>query len=154
MIIILEGPDGSGKSHLAEQLSRQTGYPIVHMDKPKTEEEKERMFGEYLTQVRAGKNFIFDRCWYSEMVYGPIMRKESHISMAQMYELEKQLAKTGAMIIYCTGQPAKLWQRCTKRGEDFITNRETFNAICKEFDAIMLGVPHYVPVTRYTYEEV
>ena len=43
MIIIIEGPDGAGKTTLAEQISRQTKYPIIHRTKPKNEEEKNQI---------------------------------------------------------------------------------------------------------------
>ena len=148
MIIIIEGPDGSGKTTLAEQLSRETGYPIVHRSQPKTDEEKKLMMGQYLQDLKAGRNVIWDRCWYSEMCYGPVMRDKSYITYPQMYELEEQLAKAGAMIIYCTGPRAELWKRCQKRGEDYITSRDDFVAICEKFDEVM-SVPHYVPVVKY-----
>lgn len=153
MIIIIEGPDGSGKTTLAEKLHKQTKYPIVHMSQPNSEEEKKLMLGEYLQTVRNGKNMIFDRCWYSEMVYGPIMRGGSAISYPDMYMLEEQLAKAGAIIIYATGPKAALWQRCQKRGEDYITARSDFNAICENFDKIM-SIPHHIPVVRYEYKDL
>lgn len=153
MIIIIEGPDGSGKTMLAEKISKQTKYPIIHRSQPKSEEEKKRMMGEYLQLVRSNKNCILDRCWYSEMAYGPVMRDASVLSYPQMYELEEQLAKTGAIIIYATGPKAALWQRCQRRGEDYVTSRDNFNAICENFDAIM-NVPHYIPVVRYEYKDV
>ena len=153
MIIIIEGPDGSGKTTLAEKLSRQTKYPILHRTQPKTDEEKKLMMGEYLQTIRSGKNMIFDRCWYSEMAYGPVMRDASVISYPEMYELEEQLAKCGAIIIYATGPKAALWQRCQKRGEDYITSRDNFNAICENFDKIM-SVPHHIPVVRYEYKDL
>lgn len=153
MIIIIEGPDGSGKTTLAEKLHKQTKYPIVHMSQPKTDEEKKLMLGEYLQTVRNGKNMIFDRCWYSEMVYGPIMRGSSAISYPDMYMLEEQLAKAGAIIVYATGPKAALWQRCQKRGEDYVTARSDFNAICENFDKIM-SIPHHIPVVRYEYKDL
>lgn len=152
MIIIIEGPDGAGKTTLAEQISRQTKYPIIHRTKPKNEEEKKRMMGEYLQTIRSGKNMIFDRCWYSEMAYGPVMRDSSVISYPQMYELEEQLAKTGALIIYATGPKAALWQRCQKRGEEYITSRDNFNAIYDNYVQIM-KVPHLIPVLRYEVKD-
>lgn len=153
MILIIEGPDGSGKTTLANQLSRQTGYPIIHRSQPKTEEEKKLMMGEYIQTIKANKNAIFDRCWYSEMVYGPVMRDASVLSYPEMYELERLAAKAGAMIIYCTGPESALWMRCMKRGEDYITCRDTFKAIHKSYEDLM-SVPHYIPVVRYEYKEV
>lgn len=153
MIIIIEGPDGSGKTTLAEKISRMTGWPIEHRSKPNTPEEKARMMGEYLRVVRLGKNIIFDRCWYSEMVYGKTMRDRSYIDYPQMYELEKRALQHGALLIYCTGPKAALWKRATQRGEDYITSREKFDAICDEYDKLM-GCPHHIPVLKYGYEDL
>jgi thymidylate kinase len=153
MIIILEGPDGSGKTSLANQISRQTGYPILHRTKPKDEAEKQRMMEEYLQIIRSGKNMIFDRCWYSEMAYGPVMRDKSYITFPQMYDLEQRLAKTGAIIIYCTGPAYVLWKRCQSRGEDYITSKGNFDAICKNFEEIFAS-PHYIPVVRHEYKDM
>ena len=153
MIFIIEGPDGSGKTTLANTLSRQTGYNIIHRVQPKTEEDKRNMMDEYLSIIKSGKNAIFDRCWYSEMAYGPIMRDASVISYPEMYRLEELLARNGAIIIYCTDNEAKLWKRCQRRGEDYITDYETFKKICDAFNQIM-NVPHIVPVVNYSYAEV
>lgn len=153
MIIIIEGPDGAGKTTLAEKISRQTKYPIIHQSQPKSEEEKKRMLGEYIQIIRSNKNAIFDRCWYSEMAYGPVMRGESAISYPGMYELEELLARSGAILIYATGPKALLWQRCQRRGEEYVTSRDNFNAICDNYDTIM-NVPHLIPVTTYGYKDL
>ena len=152
MIIILEGPDGGGKTTLAQQLAKQTGYPIIHRSQPKTEEEKKLMMGEYL-QAIATNNAIFDRCWYSEMAYGPVMRDSSVIGYPAMYELERKLARKGAIIIHCTGPEPTLWSRCTKRGEDYITSRDDFKAIYNNYNDIM-NAPHYIPVVKYEYKDL
>ncbi len=153
MIIILEGPDGSGKTTLAEKLSRQTAWPVVHRSFPKTDEEKANMMQFYKDTIKLGKNFIFDRCWYSEMAYGPTMRDKSVISYPEMYELEKMLAKRGAILIYCTDKPDVLWRRCTKRGEDYVQHQADFVDICEAYDEIM-SAPHFIPVVRYGYEDL
>lgn len=153
MIIIIEGPDGSGKTTLAEKLSKQTGYPVVHHSYPKTDEEKRMMLSYYLDTIETGKNMIIDRCWYSEMVYGEAIRGSSAISFPEMYLLETKLAKHGALIIHCTDKPKTLWRRATKRGEDYVVDYETFERICTGFDVLM-SVPHLVPVVKYDYEDL
>ena len=154
MIIILEGPDGAGKTTLAEKLKKQTGYMYLRRAQPKTEEEKQRMMEEYVQVIKSGKNCIFDRCWYSEMVYGPVMRDDSVITYPQMYQLERLLTKHGAIVIYCTATKETLWKRCQSRGEDYITDIDTFSKICDGYETLMLDVPHHVPVTTYVYQEV
>lgn len=153
MIIILEGPDGSGKSTLAEQLSKQTGFPVIHRAQPRTEEDKQKMMQEYIQLIRASKNVIFDRCWYSEMVYGPVMRDDHVVSYPQMYELERMLVKRGALLIYCKDKPEVLWQRATRRGEDYVTGYDKFVAICEAYDELM-NVPHLIPVVKYDYKDL
>lgn len=149
MIYILEGPDGSGKSTLANQLARQANAEIVHMSYPKTDEEKESMFVEYEKVLSKPKNMIFDRCWYSEMAYGPVMRDGSYITWPQMYCLERMVARTGGMIIHCTDATSKLWARANRRGEDYVVSRNDFDKICSNFTEIMMA-PHIIPVVTYT----
>jgi thymidylate kinase len=154
MILILEGADCSGKSTLAEQIHKQTGYKQLHRTQPKTEEDKKCMMDEYLQVIKANKNCILDRSWYSEMVYGPVMRDASVISYPQMYELERMLTKNGALLIYCTAPEPTLWKRCLRRGEEYITKPDDFHNICKGFDELMYDVPHFIPVLTYEYKDM
>lgn len=147
MIIIIEGPDGAGKTTLANYLSKQLGYPIKHRSKPKTEEEKQQMSQSYIDDIKSNQNIIWDRCFYSEMVYGPIMRDQSYISMAQMHEMEQMLKFTGALVIYCTDETWNLWERCNTRGETYITSVEQIDAIKTAYDKLMLHRNHFIPVT-------
>lgn len=154
MFIIIEGPDGAGKTMLANKLRDQTGYMLLHRSQPKTEEEKAKMMDEYLQVIKSGKNCIFDRAWYSEMVYGPVMRDASVIDYPQMYALEKSLAKCGAIVIHCTAPANTLWKRCTTRGEDYIVDAVTFKKIYDGYQALMYEVPHLVPVVTYEYKDM
>lgn len=151
MIIIIEGPDGSGKSTLAQKISKQTGYPIVHRSAPKSKDEKAQMMQMYKQAIAESKNIIFDRCWYSEMVYGPVMRDASVISSEEMYRLELELCEVGALIIHCTGPVRTLWNRCQKRGEEYITTYEQFKELHSRYDKLM-KTPHLIPVVTYAYE--
>lgn len=153
MIIILEGPDGSGKTTLANKIKDQTGFMLLHRSH-QTDSNADSLFDEYVQVIKAGKNCIMDRGWYSEMVYGPVMRGASAITYPQMYELERLLARNGALIIHCTAPEATLWKRCLKRGEDYVTKKDAFHEICNGFDVLMNDVPHYVPVLTYEYKDV
>lgn len=153
MFIIVEGPDGSGKTTLANQISAQTGFPVEHRSKPETQEEKDAMMQGYLDLVKSNRNAILDRCWYSEMVYGRVMRDQAYMDYPQMYELERGLAKHGAILIHCTGQPSVLYKRARLRGEDYITSLDDFKAICNEYNRLM-ACPHHIPVVRYEYKSL
>lgn len=153
MIYILEGPDGAGKSTLAKQLQEQTGFEIVHRSKPKSEEEKKEMLAMYAVSIMNNDNVIFDRAWYSEMVYGPIMRDITCISMDTMYKLEKMLKIKGGIVIHCTDSIEKLWKRCEKRGEDYIRDVGQLAKIKMAYMDLFHNVPHEIPIVRYVLSE-
>jgi thymidylate kinase len=150
MIIILEGPDGGGKSSLAKRIEAQTGYCILPRDKPKTEEEKLKMYEDYGNLILGHNNVILDRSWYSEMVYGPIMRDEIIMSKEQMYGLEELIVENGGgLIIHCSASTELLWKRCQERGEDYITNIETLRDIRTRYISLLRDTKHLIPVLNY-----
>lgn len=151
MIIMIEGPDGSGKTTLAQRLAKQTGFVYEHRSKPKDEEERRNMLSGYYYGVTSDKNLIWDRCWYSEIVYGGVMRDQSVITTEEMWDLERTLAACGGgLIIHCTeDHPELLWDRATARGEDYIMKYEDLAAITLEYERLLHGLPHYIPVVRY-----
>jgi len=153
LVIILEGPDGGGKTTLANKLSIMTGYKIAHFSYPRTQDDIDRMYTMYVDALKSAGNVIFDRCWYSDMVYGPVMRDGATITYPQMFELERLAARRGAIVVYCTDSKTALWQRAMRRGEDYVTSKEKFDAICDGYD-VLFKSPHIVPIMKYTFESI
>ena len=151
MIIILEGPEAAGKSTLAKKLSEQSGFEIVSKSWPRGKAEQEAMLDMYREAAYGSANVIFDRCWYSEMVYGPIMRDKSYITYEHMNELEDILVRnSGAMLIHCTDNMRDLWKRFVERGDDYIKpDMGLLMKIAIQYDHLMHCVPHKIPVMRY-----
>lgn len=148
MILVIEGPDGSGKSTLAKSLANLYGYEIKHFSAPKTLEEETKMLSTYMKLLNSYYDLIIDRAWPSERVYGPIFRDHTFISETAQSTLEN-LFKDKLMYIYCTGDPEIMWQRAQQRGENFVTDYETFLTICATYNYEMLECPHHVPVFMY-----
>lgn len=147
MIILLEGPDGSGKSTLAKTLSEQCNMDIIHNKAPTDAFD---MYSMYREIVLDRDNVIVDRCWYSEMVYGPIMRNGSAISYRDMLYLEELITHNqGGLIIHCTDTIALLWNRCQARGEEHILDVSTLSKIKLEYESLMHNTKHLLPVVRY-----
>lgn len=149
MITIIVGPDGSGKSTLAKALSKASGHPIRHIDKPKNEEEREEMYAMYRNEILTNDNVIYDRFAHCEIAYGPIMRGASALTLKQLYNLERMLLEKGAIIIYCNADIHTLWSRLKERGETFIREKQTLLDIQRRYETLMKIKPHYIPVLEY-----
>ncbi|MNB67577.1 SPBc2 prophage-derived uncharacterized protein YorR [compost metagenome] len=150
MKIILEGPDGAGKSTLASVIATMTGFPIQHRSKPETEEEKQLMYCEYGELCHNYDNLIIDRCWYSEMIYGKVMRDQAYLDANQMLYFEEGIANFGGgIIIHCTDKVETLWERLQSRGEDYITDFHKLADITLHYEMLMHQERHILPVVRY-----
>lgn len=100
MSIIIEGPDGSGKSTLIEKLVELSGCPSRHKGGPPKsfEEARERMH--VLFTEDYGK--ICDRCvLISEPIYGSILRNQSFITPRDFKEGIERLKTDAWAIVYC-----------------------------------------------------
>ncbi len=156
MIIILEGPDGAGKSTAAkllkQTLDEKTGrlHEIIHMSYPKDTDDESGMFKMYATLLETKTDFILDRAWFSELVYGPIIRDHSVLG-GYTYQLLNLIAREKqVVVIYCTGDRDLFWDRCTKRGEHYVTSKEQFDGIYLTYEWMFksplktcIGLPIY-----------
>ena len=149
MLFLVEGPDGSGKTTFALQLSEMLNLEYTHFVAPKNQREADNLFVNYHTFVRENRDraCVVDRLWPSAQVYGKVMRGKAEITDLQADALEKALIGKG-MIIYCTGEPAVLWNRCKQRGEDYVTDYGQFVAICREYERVMNKLDHRIPIVE------
>lgn len=143
MLIIIEGPDGAGKTTLAKKLSSSTSKQIVHCGSALR---KKSDFYSYTKQ-----QIILDRSWYSELVYGEVFREGSQISEEEMFELEMSAEQvSGALIIYCRADLETLWKRC-KNTEPF--TKKQVSQVLEEYDKLLLNSFHIIPVVVYDTSE-
>lgn len=77
MRLILEGPDGAGKTTLAQHFVRQ-GHSYSHEGPPKRSD-----LLQYYANVllSSGPNTVFDRLYLGELVYGPIYRRVDRLGI-------------------------------------------------------------------------
>ena len=137
-MIILEGPDNSGKSQLALDLHRIFGWPVEHSNKPEliAYQGHDREFMAYMHAVQhlSPKAVIRDRTYaISENIYGPIVRKQSMLGLFAEQSL-KMLVSTQTPIVYCR-PPEKLILGTTKKEMPGVV--ENHRTIIKQYDAMM-----------------
>lgn len=84
--IIIDGPDGVGKSTVCDLLSKSSGYPIIRMadsakyfSDPQFLEIMARQFNETVSQF-AKYPFIMDRGYPTSLVYSKIFNRKGDLS--------------------------------------------------------------------------
>lgn len=113
MPIIIEGPDGAGKSTLAESLADRLDMNILKM----TANGGQSVPG-YLQKL-ACDGVIIDRCWVSEQVYSDLFGREPRIDNADAESLTELCALTGIPIIVLLPPLHVVIGRLNERGDEY-----------------------------------
>lgn len=154
MIIIIEGCDGAGKTTLIESLTTQ--YPFAktfHFGAPVAGEDQFLRYAKPILEADPLDVIIYDRSWYSEFVYGPVMRGKYEFLPEHSQILEKLVMQHGGgFVVYATASVDTLWERCTQRGETYITDKETLRKIDEQYKLIMCTIPKHLNVIRWDTE--
>lgn len=101
-LIILDGPDGAGKTSLAREIVRQTGGVYMHQ----TYRWKDRMFTYHLAALHRAiklsetRFVVIDRLWMSEVCYANAYRGGSTWPLAYRF-LERLILKHAALEVVC-----------------------------------------------------
>jgi len=124
VLILLEGPDGAGKSSLAAKLATElkkigtveqwhkgppTKHPLDEYEMP-------------LLKYRPGRNhhIIADRWHLGELVYPHVFGRESKYSSAVHHHLEAFLRSRGALLVYTCPPIGVLKSRLARRGDSMV----------------------------------
>lgn len=113
MLIILEGPDGAGKSTIARRLARILNAKIIHCtkDTPNSYD-----YFKSILLAAEHKNIIADRFCYGQFVYQS--EEERRLTLEQLYKLESWFLHFDAKVIYVTASENTITNRLQKRGEE------------------------------------
>jgi thymidylate kinase len=158
MIIILEGPDGGGKTTLAETLraqlqSNRMTHVIKHGPyKGVGSEDLCKMYFRSMSQALTyDDNVIMDRSWLSEPIYGRVYRDgTSRIDMPRRRMLERVALARGAVVIHC--QPD--FELCAETFKarqpiEYLDNLEQLRDVYDEYE--QLAQQTSLPVIHYDY---
>jgi len=139
MIIILEGPDGAGKTTLAHELRDRHGF-AYHHEGPPPEGNLLEHYGAILDSFR-GRNAVIDRLAYGERVYGPILRgQESRFTHGDWVIFQRLMRAVGA--IQLTYMPPyneckAAWKQKMALRQELFEDAETLRRVYREFANIV-----------------
>lgn len=99
MIVVLEGPDGTGKTVLAREFEKR-GFKYMHNGPPAP---GTNMFAFYTQQIleARGADTVFDRLHLGELVYGTVVRKDPKLNIEQIRLLNRLLNSIACFTVFC-----------------------------------------------------
>ena len=149
-IIIVEGPDGSGKTtlvdYLADPLDAHTNHCGVPVGHPMIEYVDVAMMG-----LRTGKTLIVDRFHLGEQVYGPIMRGGDMLGLKGRLVLEGMLSLVFQPLVVLCLPPYHVclenWQ--ANHADEYVKQQTKFYDVWNAFSQVSTTLPIY----QYDYTE-
>lgn len=150
-MIILEGPDGAGKSTLATHLVDLHKVGLYHFDSKSS-------LTDYAWPmlVDTSEVIVFDRAWQSDEAYKKIRKDQGRIKLWQRSMLEGMAVARNCIVVYCLPLLDILRLNYDKNGDDFIT-KEDLNDLCVEYYKIYANeeLPKILfDYTRHNYLEL
>ena len=138
-VIIVEGPDGSGKTTLAQYLSYEL-YLDYHHEGPTPIDVSPIDY--YSQLLRAATNTVFDRLALGERVYGPILRGSDRLGHSGWITFQTLVCEMQALQIMCLPSLNVCFEAWASGREELFTNREQF---VRTYDAFRHNTRnHYV----------
>jgi thymidylate kinase len=143
-LIIIEGPDSTGKSSLAKFMAREMRSVYVHASGDKSlHDEMLRYHQTLLTDAKVnldnGLNVIMDRHWPSEWCYGRILRPHLADRYGFKY-VEEMLLHLEPIYIFCHSATAFERHFEIHKQEDHSYTRDDFKKIVDEYRKLHMQV--------------
>lgn len=113
MPIIIEGPDGAGKSTLAVKLAKRLDLNILKMTA-----NGGQSVNEYIQKLGCD-GIVIDRCWISEQIYADIFGREQRLDDEHCETLTDFCFMVGIPIVIVLPPLYEVMKRLTRRGDEF-----------------------------------
>ena len=171
MLIIVEGPDGSGKTTLVNDLSHAVVTPVVDEEGKAIKNEKtgwehndtqaeilhsgplkQNPIVAYEMRLKNYDPFhdivIADRWHVGELIYGPLLRGSSQLTPAMKRHTDLLLVKLGAVKVFMDTDFETTYERAYGRGEDLIPSQHA-RLVWDAYQEICTLKDNWLPASRF-----
>jgi len=147
-MLILEGPDCSGKTSLAQHIATKYDVPFEHLGLPPVGTRHQSVVRSALHANRL--DTVYDRMMIGSVVFGRVKPDAHNQQPVTLRELERWcelINKLGATLVRCTAPTDKLVKRFHARGDEYIdeaTLRASIEAYDNVFDFVRPLVENFI----------
>lgn len=154
-MIIVEGPDAAGKSTLVGKLARE--HSLVPVDSPGGPEgtvaRAQRALARAVDAEDHVRPFVYDRCYFSELVYSEAMGRECQFTPQQRWANERILKALQIPVIFCLpplGDTLTKFQESEHRAGEALVDEEIHKQTWKLYHGLLTTWQSYGAI-RYDY---
>ncbi len=153
MIIILEGPDGAGKTTLADELVDRYGFNYQHQG-PYPEIPGKGIVRQNVEKIlaTAKQPTVFDRLHVGERVYGPVYRGTDRLGAHGHRAVDRYLAGRSAVLVVVLDDEheiIKCWR--ARQSSEMYKDEDKLREVCRRYSDGDLIVTSYLPATMYRW---
>jgi len=153
MIVLIEGPDGSGKSTLIEKVFKLNKFHVIHNGVYPT---PHSAYSSYIQQIEEENTLehgiVFDRLHISQAIYGPIMRDENPEYVLHNI-VDNMLYDRKAVVVLCQTKASLInWEKRNKEKLEYVTDLVKFVKIMNCYRNIRSYTR--LPFVTYDYTNV
>ncbi|MEU1820272.1 hypothetical protein ABZ543_34610 [Streptomyces roseifaciens] len=140
--LVLDGCDGVGKTTMANDLAARHGFTVVHSLRTPDHQDLTDRYRTLLTQPGL---LALDRCFLSELVYGPLLRGTSRLSWAQVIDLADTVTARQGLFIHLTATPDLVHQRLLHR-DGTAPAKDEISELLAGYTRVFEALSSYAPV--------
>jgi hypothetical protein len=146
MKYVLEGPDGAGKTTLADVLG--TSWHHGYYDDPRV------MLSESVKSMISDSVSV-DRTYYSELIYSPIYHKTPQRYANRTRMLDRMILTTGRALIVCLPDYETCHKAWASGREEMVSDEAQFKAIYDAYTTMKFNTPHvFYDWTKETLDDL
>ncbi len=142
--VAVDGADGTGKTTLVNQLRAEHGFTVIHSARTPDNID---LIARYQRILATPGPLTLDRCFISELVYGPLYRGRSRITVDQVVDLAHAVIARRGVLVHLTGSAEIIQQRLLARDQSS-PDPVTLGELLAAYEQVFAGLAEHVPVIR------